>query len=85
VIERDFSSAGSFLASSKPSNELRGRQNRQMTRAQIRVGDQVMIMMDPNLIQILLDGVAPKSLAEALIQTSQQMREDDPSLLPDPI
>jgi hypothetical protein len=44
-----------------------------------------MIMMDPNLIQILLDGVAPKSLAEALIQTSQQMREDDPSLLPDPI
>lgn len=52
--------------------------------AQIRVGDEVMLMSDPNLVQILFDGITPKAIAAALIQTAQMIK-DDPSLLPDPI
>jgi hypothetical protein len=49
--------------------------------AQIRVGDGVVIISDPNLVQILFDGVTPKALAATLIHTAGMIK-DDPSLLP---
>jgi hypothetical protein len=49
--------------------------------AQIRVGDATMMVTDPNLVQILFDGVTPKSVAATLIHTSGMIK-DDPSLLP---
>jgi hypothetical protein len=49
--------------------------------AQIRIGDAIVMMTDPNLVQILFDGVTPKSIAATLIHTSGIIK-DDPSLLP---
>jgi hypothetical protein len=51
--------------------------------AQIRVGDALMMITDPNIVQILFDGITPKSLVTALIQTAQMIK-DDPSVLPVP-
>jgi hypothetical protein len=49
--------------------------------AQIRVGDGVVMISDPNLVQILFDGVTPKTVAAALIHTAGMIK-NDPSLLP---
>jgi hypothetical protein len=49
--------------------------------AQIRVGDGVVMISDPNLVQILFDGVTPKSIAATLIHTAGMIKHD-PSLLP---
>ena len=49
--------------------------------AQIRVGDAIVMMTDPNLVQILFDGVTPKAIVAALIQTARMIK-DDPSLSP---
>jgi hypothetical protein len=51
--------------------------------AQIRVGDALMMITDPNVVQILFDGITPKSLVTALIHTAQMIK-DDPSVLPVP-
>jgi hypothetical protein len=49
--------------------------------AQIQVGDGVMMISDPNLVQILFDGVTPKSIAATLIHTAGMIK-GDPSLVP---
>jgi hypothetical protein len=52
--------------------------------AQIRVGDAIVMMTDPNLVQILFDGVTPKAIVATMMQAAQMIK-DDPSSLPDPI
>ncbi len=52
--------------------------------AQIRAEDVTIQISDPNLVQMLFDGVTPKAIIENLVQAARLLKEGSSSL-PDPI